>query len=52
MRSSASYGCRDGIVTRLRAVDGPWVVVVSRAASRQCGVLPPTVSRDGIVGRS
>jgi hypothetical protein len=33
MKSSASCGRRDWIVTRLQAVDGPWVVVVSRAAT-------------------
>jgi hypothetical protein len=52
MELSTSCGHHDGIVTRLWAVDGPWVVVVSHATSRQRGVLPLTASRDGIVVQS
>jgi hypothetical protein len=52
MKSSASCDCHDWIMMRLWAVDGPWVMVVSRAASRQRGVLPVASICDGIVVRS
>jgi hypothetical protein len=46
------YGRCDGIMMGRWVTDGPGVVVMSRAASRQCGVLSVASIHDGIIVRS